>query len=45
MNINNKEKELIISILKSYPRNMRELFETNYEFNLHIAEVDNLLKN
>lgn len=37
-------KEMLLSILKTYPRNMREPFETNGEFQEHLAELDKLIK-
>lgn len=37
------ELKLILYILNNYPRNMREPFETNGEFELHLNEVDSLI--
>lgn len=39
-----KEKGLLLKVLKDYPRNMREPFETNGEFQQHLKEVDSLIR-
>lgn len=39
-----KEKALLLKVLKDYPRNMREPFETNGEFQQHLKEVDSLIR-
>ncbi|YP_010843336.1 hypothetical protein ACQ27_gp452 [Klebsiella phage K64-1] len=41
--LSEKEKKLVLSVLKEYPRNMREPFETNSEFEEHLNDIDLLI--
>lgn len=41
--LTNEETKLLLHIISNYPRNMREPFETNGEFEEHLKQVDALL--
>lgn len=41
--LTDEETKLLLYIISNYPRNMREPFETNGEFEDHLKQVDELI--